>query len=218
MKEEPIANDIVRLSADRRTLSVQLTASNETDEIRVLVAADDQPITLSWEDMTIATPKPFLGKPFAMGDTIQAENFDIGGDGIAYHDLTPSALSCHYRYDSSVEMLRFEEDDLPAYCIALCKKGEWVGYTVEVEQAGEYVIHIRAASKVGDGQAHFEFGEHLKSKPIVLPKTADALTFEWVESEPVRLTPGRFFATRGPLLRPSLHPLRTVRAEANIPR
>src|SRR5207245_105285 len=57
------------------------------------------------------TPSPYLGVPIALPGTFEAENFDKGGEGIAYHDLTPGncANACSgpaaYRLTEDVDII-----------------------------------------------------------------------------------------------------------------
>src|SRR5205807_9379203 len=43
---------------------------------------------LNWVRLSIVGSSPFTGAPAIVPGTLKAENFDDGGEGIAYHDTT----------------------------------------------------------------------------------------------------------------------------------
>src|SRR5882672_5937597 len=54
------------------------------------LVADQQYFNLNSIRVVAApTPTPFSGTPIAVPATFEAENFDRGGEGVAYHDLVP---------------------------------------------------------------------------------------------------------------------------------
>ena len=46
-----------------------------------------------------AAQTPFTGTPIALPGTVEAENYDKGGQGVAYHDTTPGNSGGKYRTD-----------------------------------------------------------------------------------------------------------------------
>src|SRR5665213_2290474 len=48
---------------------------------------------------------PFHGAPIAANQTIEAEDYDLGGEGVAYHDTTPKNLGgANYRPGDAVDV------------------------------------------------------------------------------------------------------------------
>ena len=47
--------------------------------------------------IALAATTPFGGTPVALPGTIQAENFDDGGEGVAYHDTTAGNTGGQFR-------------------------------------------------------------------------------------------------------------------------
>ena len=85
---------------------------------------------------------PFKGSPFNPGQTIQAEDFDTGGEGIAYHDNDsinrgPST----YRPGTGVDLYTGPH----GVNIGYVQPGEWTEYTVNIPEAGDYHFAVRAA-------------------------------------------------------------------------
>ncbi|MBN1481030.1 carbohydrate-binding protein [candidate division KSB1 bacterium] len=91
----------------------------------------------------------FTGSPQAIPGTIQCEEYDFGGEGIAYHDDDAKAGDTSFRPEDNVDV----EPTLDfggSYNIGWTENGEWLEYTVDVE-AGTYYIQYRTASSPGGG-------------------------------------------------------------------
>ncbi|WP_236037996.1 carbohydrate-binding protein [Belnapia arida] len=113
----------------------------------------DSPYLLDLRSLTfnyVQTPpaggqqSPFGGTPVAVGSapvTIGAAQFDLGGQGVAYNDTTPNV-------DEGGTAGRNEGADVVGNNQALgwISNGEWVEYTVNVQQAGRYDLVFRAAT------------------------------------------------------------------------
>jgi len=101
--------------------------------------------------------KPFKGVPFAIPGTIEAEDFDLGGEGVAYHDQEPGHQNAGqeivYRPEEGVEIESYAEGQ---YNIGFTNNGEWLKYTIEIAEAGLYNIDVMGASGNGNGAFHLE--------------------------------------------------------------
>ncbi len=73
---------------------------------------------------------------------IEAEDYDAGLDGEAYHDLTPGNQGGVYRNDS-VDVLRLAPGASPV--VSATETGEWLRYTVAVNASGLYRCTFRFA-------------------------------------------------------------------------
>src|SRR5207249_11847252 len=78
------------------------------------------------------TPDPVPGQ-------IEAEDFDHGGEGVAYHDLTPGNQGGQYRTDVDVDIIRYPNG---AYVVNNFQTGEWLQYTIQVPQTGTYRLEL----------------------------------------------------------------------------
>ncbi|MGS2738194.1 carbohydrate-binding protein [Sinomicrobium sp. M5D2P17] len=95
----------------------------------------------------IAEPLPFEGAPVDIEGTIEAENFDLGGEGVGYHDteeenLAVAAGSPVYRDDKGIDI---EVDEMVTN-IGYTNEGEWMNYTVNVLETGNYDFEFMVAS------------------------------------------------------------------------
>ncbi|MDQ8193649.1 carbohydrate-binding protein [Coraliomargarita sp. SDUM461004] len=100
--------------------------------------------------------------------TIEAEDFDVGGPSVAYHDTTAKNSGGAYRLDpSDVDIEVCSEG---GYNLGWFASGEWITYTVRVTSPGAYRISSRVASTVG-GQFRIEFNDVDKTGPVSFSST-----------------------------------------------
>ncbi len=95
---------------------------------------------------------PYSGAPAPVPGTIQAENFDNGGEGVAYHDTTGGNSGGAYR-PTDVDI---EAAPGGGYDVGWVAAGEWLNYTINVASAGTYTVQLRVASP-GGGSLHVGF-------------------------------------------------------------
>jgi endonuclease/exonuclease/phosphatase family metal-dependent hydrolase len=114
-----------------------------------------------------AISTPFAGAPAAVPGTIQAEDFDNGGEGLAYHDTTTGNTGGAYR-QTDVDI---EPATDGVYDVGWTAAGEWLNYTVNVASAGSYLLEARVASNGQGGTFHVEFGGADKTGALMIPDT-----------------------------------------------
>ena len=83
---------------------------------------------------------------------IQAEAFDLGGEGVAYHDLdevnTGNPPGGGIRLDEGVD-LEYAFGNREGFYVSDFEPGEWLEYTVEVPLGRGYLLEMRASSAAG---------------------------------------------------------------------
>jgi beta-glucosidase-like glycosyl hydrolase len=94
----------------------------------------------------------FGGTPAAVPGTVQAANYDTGGQGVAYDVASTNGTGTGYRTDGID--LEATADTLDttgggAYDVGWTTPGQWFDYTVNVATAGTYSVAIRASSPYG---------------------------------------------------------------------
>lgn len=109
--------------------------------------AKDQtvPVTLTLEMSANGTPAPY--KPLSVPGRIQAEDYNLGGEGVAYHDTTPGNAGGAYRQDD-VDIEANPLEGTPD--VGWIRNGEYLTYTVNVTQNGTYSVSARVASPNSD--------------------------------------------------------------------
>jgi chitodextrinase len=136
---------------------------------------------------------PFTGTPAAIPGTLEAENFDKGGLGVAYYSLN-SCYGNAYR-ESSICIMATQDAsgyaasniyDWPAY-------EQWMDYTVNVAQSGNYTLQARVASPytLRSQTFHLESDRVPVSGPITVPNTGGADIWQTIAVPNIYLTAGR---------------------------
>jgi parallel beta-helix repeat protein len=87
---------------------------------------------------------PYGGAPAAVPGTVQAENYDTGGQGVAYNVASVNGTANGYRADG-VD-LETTADSGGGYNVGWTGGGQWFRYTVTVATAGTYTLTLRVAA------------------------------------------------------------------------
>ena len=124
------------------TLTVTVTATDTgglSDSTSFELAVNDI------SDPTIQSPFPGPDAPvLAETLTVEAENFDAGGQGISWNDNPGRDGASALRGDTDVELVGAQND------IGYILAGEWVEYTIDVAQAGTYALSLNAKTPIAD--------------------------------------------------------------------
>jgi hypothetical protein len=104
------------------------------------------------------TPTPDPQQPWngtvRSHDHIEAEHYDLGGEGIAYHDVSPDNKGGAYR-DDGVD-IQSGADSGNGYHVGYIGDEDWLEYTTDVP-SGDYEIVARVASPNGGGTLSASF-------------------------------------------------------------
>ncbi len=133
-----------------------------------------------------ASTAPYSGSPIAIPGTIEAEQFDNGGEGIAYHDTTGGNSGGAFR-STDVDL---EPASGGGYDVGWMAAGEWLNYTVTVASAGAYTVQFRVASLGAGGAFHLEMNGANVTGRLTVPDTGGWQNWRTV-SAPVDLTAGQ---------------------------
>ena len=117
----------------------------------------------------ISPAQPYGGSPRSLPGTIQAEQFDSGGEGVSYHDTTAGNRGSAYRH-TNVD-LESTTDGGGGYDVGWTAAGEWLTSSVDVQQSGSYTLRARVASRGPGGTFHIEVNGRNLSGPVSVPDT-----------------------------------------------
>ena len=118
-----------------------------------------------------ATTTPFAGAPVSLPGIVQAEDFDNGGEGAAYHDVTAANSGNSYRPAEGVD-IQPTTDAGGGQNVGWMAAGEWLRYSVNVDgAAGTYPLAVRVAAQGDGGTFHIEFDGVDKTGPMTIPNT-----------------------------------------------
>lgn len=136
--------------------------------------------------------KPYQGRPQTIPGRVQAELYDAGGEGVAYHDSDPgnNGSGKLNKGTSELDQFRKDEDVDTSYTksgidktvggqdetpgelyVGWTAPGEWIKYTVDVKQPGVYTVNAHLSSNNQNAEISLEFDGVDVTGRIVIPTT-----------------------------------------------
>jgi hypothetical protein len=112
--------------------------------LSVASSAPGSPLTVGLSGTGAAA---YGGTPAAVPGTVQAANYDTGGQGAAYNVTSVNGTANSYRPDG-VD-LETCSDTGCGYDLGWTASGQWFKYTIDVATAGTYTVSFRLASPSG---------------------------------------------------------------------
>jgi hypothetical protein len=169
---------------------IKLTAGQKV--MRVTIGATDF-VNLNYVNFTLTKElkqEPYNETAHRVPGRIEAEEYDLGGEGLAYHEANNNG-------NQGGAILRNDEVDIEVtldtdgeYNLGYTLKGEWLEYTVDVISTGAYVLQLRVASD-GDGkQMHVEIDGVNVTGAINVPNTGGWQTWETITINDVSIKEG----------------------------
>jgi aryl-phospho-beta-D-glucosidase BglC (GH1 family) len=147
----------------------------------------------------IITETPYQGTPWNIPGTIEAENYDNGGEGVAYHDIEAANQGGAYRTDG-VD-IQTTTDVGGGYNVGYIADGEYLKYTVNVTASGSYDVSFRTASTSASGVIRMEVDGATVIGSVPVPNTGAWQTWSSVKVRNVNFTAGshiiRLFVVTG---------------------
>ncbi|MHA4845030.1 carbohydrate-binding domain-containing protein [Flavitalea antarctica] len=143
---------------------------------------------------TLKAQTPYGGKVRTIPGKIEAEDFDLGGEGVGYHDRTTSNQGKGYRLNEGVGIKGMEPvEGKPAWyksndgspTIGWFFVGEWLKYTVDVK-AGVYDINIRIATPMN----HKAFNIYIDDKLVAyieVPNTGEYSNWATIHKRGIKI-------------------------------
>lgn len=145
--------------------------------------------------------KPFKANLIKNNSIIYAVDYDLGKNGFAYSDTDTADYHTStnkrsagnrgriYRNDGvdiAKDSLRYEK-----YYVNHIEKGEWLQYTVNVAQKGNYTLKLSTAADQSAGRITILIDGKAVAKEVAVPNTGDAKKFVTFEIKNVPLKAGK---------------------------
>jgi hypothetical protein len=130
---------------------------------------------------------PFGGTAWPIPGKIEIEDFDTGGEGIAYHDATTGNSGNGYRTTENVDLEGCSEG---GFNIGYVAAGEWLEYTVNVTSPGTYLLAARVSTPGAGKTFHIELDGQNISGTIAVPNTGGWQAWQTVTVTTPALTAG----------------------------
>ncbi len=130
----------------------------------------------------VIVPTPYRQHP--VPGRIEAEDYDVGGENIAYHDTTPGNTGGAYRHDDvDIETGNGITD------VGWIRDGEWLTYTLNVTESGSYQMTARVATPNDNRMAKISVNAN-QMFLIRFANTGSFATYTTAVSDPLYLPAG----------------------------
>lgn len=191
-----LADFVNRSSADYRLVSTSLSNNAAADgkDIGVDFTALNAALAASTSAPSGSTSPPstgsapYTGTPYALPGVVQFENYDVGGEGVAYHDTTSGNSGGQYR-SNNVD-IGTTSDSGGGYNVGWVHASEWLNYTVNITAAGTYTMSIRVAQNGSGGAFHIEVDGVDKTGKLAVPNTGGWQVWTTLSKTGVSLSAG----------------------------
>ncbi len=169
-------------------------SSSGTYTYRLYAFTETNGSPYSSEVSVVQNQSPWFGYPESLYSVIEAENFDFGGESIAYHNVDGINTGNQYRAEA-VDFI--EACSEGGFNIRYIKTGEWMEYTIQVPISDTYEISTRVSSDTSTGKFRLELNGQNITGTLSVPSTNGWQNWTSVKSESY-LTEGihvlRFYA------------------------
>jgi DUF5010 C-terminal domain len=136
---------------------------------------------------------PFGGTVRSITNRIQAEDFDLGGYGVAYHaaDACGMGIDTTYGPDRLNVYPTADPDGASNLKVGCNQAGDWHNYSITAPSNGFYTLSMRVANTTAGSTYHVAIDGVSAVQGIAVPNTGDYDAFATVTSAPFALTAGQ---------------------------
>jgi hypothetical protein len=120
---------------------------------------------------------------------LEVENYNNGGQGVAYNDTDSGNNGGQYRTDA-VD-IEGTTDQNGGYNVGWAGAGEWLKYTVNVPTAGTYTAAFRLAALGAGGSIHLEVDGTNVTGAVSVPNTGGWQAYQTVTKTGINLSAGQ---------------------------
>lgn len=164
---QPVIKNGIKLPKGNHTIKVEIV-KGEFDFTR-----------LEFSSFDIHKPLPGI---------IKAEEYNLGGEGVGYHDTTMENTGGQYR-DDAVDIRKNPEG---GYAVSDIQTGEWLKYDVDVLEEGKYGLDILAATPSDGGKVKLLLDDKIDlTGEIDIPNTGDWNNWQNVSLKDISLPAGQ---------------------------
>ena len=183
-----VSSDPTKATVDSTGLVTGIAAGTAT----ITVTTHDGGKTATSTITVGGTSSPYGGTPWPIPGTIQSEDYDLGGQGIAYNDSDPTNDGGQYRPTEGVDIEASAEG---GYDVGYTNAGEWLKYTVNVTAPGVYTMESRIAANSATGAFHVMMDGTNISGSVAVPNTGGFQYWQTINTTTTYLTVGQHVMT-----------------------
>jgi GH35 family endo-1,4-beta-xylanase len=134
--------------------------------------------------------EPFHGTAHLIPSRIEAEEYDFGGEGLAYHEANENGNEGGSTFRNDEVDVEETQDVGGGYNVGYILRGEWLEYTVNVAASGTYDLDVRVAADGTNKSFHIEMDGVDVTGPINVPNTGGWQTWQTVTLNDIVLAGG----------------------------
>ena len=146
--------------------------------LKAVVTATDGTTFERLSSITAYEPRgTFKGQIAELPGTLEAENFDTGADGIAFHDSNSDKEgdASSYRSDGGIDIVKGNN----GYVVGYTNSGEWMEYTVNVKEAGIYEYDAWVSSGATNSGFSLSLVSNGETKPLIPSLVVPQTSSDW---------------------------------------
>jgi len=136
--------------------------------------------------VTVPGSGPYLGVFNKIPGVVEAEDFDEGGETVAYHDTDSDNKTGAYRTTESVDV----ESSSIGYNIAYTEAGEWLNYSVAATVSGNYTFKVTVASTQTTAKIYLKLDGTKIGSSLTVPNTGSWTTYDTVKVSDISIKAG----------------------------
>jgi glucose/arabinose dehydrogenase/PKD repeat protein len=160
------------------TKTILLTVSNAA-------GSNSKSVTIQ-ADSCNSVQNPYGGSPAIIPGRVEAEAYDMDGEGVAYHDLSAGNAGGAFRNDD-VDLQGAAGSN---YNVGWTDAGEWLEYTVNVTTHAEYTIAFTVSTPYNNKVLHLEQNGVDITGPVAVPNTGGFQNWQTVTVSDIHLHEG----------------------------
>lgn len=150
-------------------------------------------------DFQVQSTGGYAGTPFTgaaviiapdVATTLQAEDFDAGGEDISWHDTDAANTGGNAYRVTAVDLGSTSDGGASGVMVNSTKAGEWLSYSIKILAPGDYAIGLRAASLGIGGTLHLEVDGVRMGSTLTVPDTGAWTNWQTLTFGSVTLTGG----------------------------
>lgn len=206
IRSNPNYNDVVRYINGRGSKPKESNAYSGLMELAAYTRLESTIIHRDVIDAMMRQPfsaetRPFKTRLIKNEAVIQAVDYDLGRNGVAYFDKDTADYHVStgaygsgnkgrgYRNDGvdiSMDSARYER-----YYVSSIEPGEWLQYTALSNKKGTYSLRLNVASAQDNGRISVSLNGRLIARSIAVPNTGSAKNFQPIELKNVSFGTGK---------------------------
>ncbi|MFW5960122.1 MAG: carbohydrate-binding protein [Chitinivibrionales bacterium] len=156
------------------------------------VTLDAQSVsTLAGSGEVVNIPQtPYNDSPHQIPGRIEAEEYDNGGEGSAYHEENSEGNQGDATFRDDQVDIEVTGDETGDYNICYILNNEWLEYTVTVDETREYSLDLRVANEGDAKSLHVEVDSVDVTGPVEIPGTEGWQNWTTVNAGDIELSQG----------------------------